>query len=858
MQSTLSLTLDLTTKKGFFTDITDYAAINVDVAGLGAMGSVQVYFQGTLVDTLPINLGGVPSTWVSTQFDLELDVNGEVANGSYSAVYTVSFDFSCGVTTTAPTEIIMVSGPTFGTNYQGFSPGASITISNILPGGSIIDTSENQSGDLVVNITGTIATGGPSTEQVTVTNLPNNFSWVYAGCNMVESKASLVADCDYGDFGTFTVSNETNLEGVTLEGLTVDINYPSWTNEATITETALPFTQNNLATGTYSVELTQQIEKVQNDGLIINYEATCIQEFKVTCSGSLCGLNECIENLRKAHEAELLKNKVSKYQVYVDNILVYYMEAQNYKACGEMDKYRAEVAKIEAQLDASGCDCGCCDENVYKWVQNTSANAINIIASITQLQEDVNAIDNSITIIQGDVSAVQVDVTNLQVDVTNLQNNAVQTANNGLTKAGTNVALGGTLTQNTSIITNDQSGYKFIISDASSNSWPIPFIINDNGANNSGIFMNYAHSGLGAATTGVYYNNIAGNDYSYNIYVTPCENGGVDPEEETPQFKVYGDSVSQKGKVQITRYGQGNLINNTPAYFLGVLSDGSCVEIAPANVGPSATASNGLNKVANDIKLGGTLTANTQIGLSSNQFDFYSNTGTLQFSKNQINAPASTRAVQIKSVKNGAAFSTGQGPAIDFSVGPSNSNTVIGSISSTWNNVGTDSIMGFDVYDTNFATTKFKIYGNNGVLEAPGYGLGNLVNNSPQYLLGVLTNGEFVEVDPASVGAPLVYAAKINGSFSAGVSLTEISNSTGATFTIAAYAAGYYEITCSNPSLFNSTKAVAFLTLNSGTIGFSGIDIAPATAALVIETFNLNGSPYDIISHAMIKIEIYP
>jgi hypothetical protein len=546
-------------------------------------------------------------------FDLELDVNGEVANGSYSAVYTVNFDFQCGVTTTAPTEIIMVSGPTFGTNYQGFSPGASITISNILPGGSIIDTSENQSGDLVVNITGTIATGGPSTEQVSVTNLPNNFSWVYAGCNMVESKASLVADCDYGDFGTFTVSNETNLEGVTLESLTVDINYPSWTNEATITQTALPFTQNNLATGTYSVELTQQIEKVQNDGLIINYEATCIQEFKVTCSGSLCGLNECIENLRKAHEAELLKNKVSKYQVYVDNILVYYMEAQNYKACGEMDKYRAEIAKIEAQLDASGCDCGCCDEDQYKWVQNTSANAINIIASIEQLQDDVDVIENDITVIEGDVSALQVDVTNLQgdvitlqVDVTNLQTNAVLTANNGLTKTANNVALGGTLTQDTSIIAT--SAYQFIVSASENNGWPIPFYINDGGSGNSGVFMMYTKTGYGGlATTGAYYNNIAGNDYSYNIYVTPCESGGVDPEEETPQFKVYGDSATQKGKIQITRYGQGN-ITGTPTKMLAVDSSGVVIE---------ETISNGLTLSGTTLKLGGALTNATTITVNN-------------------------------------------------------------------------------------------------------------------------------------------------------------------------------------------------------------------------------------------------
>lgn len=599
MQSTLSLTLDLTTKKGFFTDITDYAAINVDVANLGATGSVQVYFQGTLVDTLPINLGGVPSTWVSTLFDLELDVNGEVANGSYSAVYSVGYNFttSCQISATNTIKVL-----TYGDNVLGFPAGAGITISGAPSVTStIVSATDSVTDSLDIVIASSSLTPGlPINKTITVAGFETgNFSWVYAGCNMVESKVSLVADCDYGDFGTFTVSNETNLEGVTLESLTVDINYPSWTNEATITETALPFTQNNLATGTYSVELTQQIEKVQNDGLIINYEATCIQEFKVTCSGSLCGLNECIENLRKAHEAELLKNKVSKYQVYVDNILVYYMEAQNYKACGEMDKYRAEIAKIEAQLDASGCDCGCCDEDQYKWVQNTSANAINIIASIEQLQDDVDVIENDITVIEGDVSA-------LQVDVTNLQTNAVLTADNGLTKTANNVALGGTLTQDTSIIAT--SAYQFIVSASENNGWPIPFYINDGGSGNSGVFMMYTKTGYGGlATTGAYYNNIAGNDYSYNIYVTPCESGGVDPEEETPQFKVYGDSATQKGKIQITRYGQGN-ITGTPTKMLAVDSSGVVIE---------ETISNGLTLSGTTLKLGGALTNATTITVNN-------------------------------------------------------------------------------------------------------------------------------------------------------------------------------------------------------------------------------------------------
>jgi hypothetical protein len=475
MQSTLSLTLDLTQKKGFFTDTTDYNAIGVDVNTLGATGSVAVYFQGDLLPASPLAINLASGGTDTPLFDLELDVNGEVANGNYTAVYTVDFAFSATAALNAPDQVVLAS---LGANYQGFTVGAEITVSVDLPGGATITDAEDIAGNLYVTIDETVGSTLGAVRSVSVTQQFSGFSWVYAGCDLVEAKSALVADCDYGDFGTFTVSNETNTTGITINSLTAEINYPSWTNEPVITVTSLPYTNNELATGTYSVTLTQEIEKVQNDGLIIVYTASSIQEFKVSCIGSLCGLNDCLENLRAAHEAELLRNKISKYQVYVDNILIYYTEAQSYKSCGQMDEYRATVAKIEAQLDASGCDCGCCDENQYIWVQNTSPAASSIMQDIIDLQNDVATLQGDVTILQGDVTNLQGDVTTLQGDVTTLQgdvttiqgdittiqgdittiqNDAVFTADNGLTKTLNNVQLGGPLIQDTDITTGAYS-----------------------------------------------------------------------------------------------------------------------------------------------------------------------------------------------------------------------------------------------------------------------------------------------------------------------------------------------------------------------------------------------------------------
>jgi hypothetical protein len=90
----------------------------------------------------------------------------------------------------------------------------------------------------------------------------------------------------------------------------------------------------------------------------------------------------CIENLRAAHQAELLLNRISKYQVYVDNVLMYYIQALNYRACGEITKYRDTLKLLEAQLDASGCDCACCDDQSYYWVSNNSG--VSVIEGLIQ------------------------------------------------------------------------------------------------------------------------------------------------------------------------------------------------------------------------------------------------------------------------------------------------------------------------------------------------------------------------------------------------------------------------------------------------------------------------------------------
>jgi hypothetical protein len=383
MQSTLSLTLDLTQKKGFFTDTTDYSAISVDVNALGATGSVAIYFQGDSIGSpLTIDLAGGDTT--TSLFDLELDLNGNVANGSYSAVYTVDFAFSSTAALATPNQIVLAS---IGENYQGFTAGAEIEVSVDLPGGASIISAEDISGNLYVTIDESVSATFPSLRTVNVTQSFSGFSWVYSGCTQTTADVEFTYDCEFGNSGSWAVSNTTVLgsnEFIVSQSCT--INYPSWTNvnpifNPQVVTTSLPYPtilgeDTPLATGTYSVLLSQQIQQNQASGLIITYSNSITREFTVTCAGTLCGLVPCIENLRAAHAAELVRNRISKYQVFVDNVLLYYTEAMNYRACGELDSYKSTIALLQAQLDASGCDCACCDDETYYWVSNNSANSI--------------------------------------------------------------------------------------------------------------------------------------------------------------------------------------------------------------------------------------------------------------------------------------------------------------------------------------------------------------------------------------------------------------------------------------------------------------------------------------------------
>lgn len=394
MTNNVTLTLDLTAKTGRVTDSTNYAALGLDVSVNQAKALASILFQGEVIvakTTVGDPLIDLQSGATYFEFDLELDSDGEVANG----IYEISdYSVACVLTATdiAGDQTFYFAGE--GDLSTSFTEGDTITVpSGVNAGTFTVIEAANFSGILIVTVEEdtTAQTGISLACAVVFAGTLANTTFTYSGCTQIAAAASLVADCEYGDNGTFSVSNTTDITTQTITSLTATINYPSWTEEAPIVVTSLPYVNNRLATGTYSVTLSEVISQTQSDGLILSYTAVFTGEFKVSCAGSLCGMLPCIENLRAAHAEQLRLNKISPYQVYVDNLLMYLTQADGYKACGNYDDYRTALANAQAQIDASGCDCSCCDDDTLQWVYNTSSAAQT---AIELLQAQVEALEN--------------------------------------------------------------------------------------------------------------------------------------------------------------------------------------------------------------------------------------------------------------------------------------------------------------------------------------------------------------------------------------------------------------------------------------------------------------------------------
>ena len=535
MISTVTLTFDLTytnpltgalEPRGVVTDSTNYSGtggLGIDLLISQAKGLGVITFNGDVIVDLtnpavpaetminlqdwsldPLNAGITPFF----AFSLTLDSNGNVANGVYTLNYSLRLtnQFEMEIDAATATSLQLT-----GYEYLADFLEAGNDISNGAETVQVVSTSFT---DPTLTINTTNITNPASWEflEFDITNVQLNAVYTYSGCVQSAAAVTFSYDCEVGTNGTWAVANSTALNGQTITSLSATINYPAWTsltptfNSQIVTNT-LPYSNNVLATGTFSVSLSQTIQRLQADGLILQYISSGVHEFVVSCAGSLCNLIPCIESLRNAHATELQRNRISKYQVFVDNVLMYYAEAQNYRSCGDIENYRKTLALIETQLDASGCECGCCDPDTYQWVNNNAASTIDSLINAIQFrlfnldpigpgsptaQNDITQgvqvgalwqnVDTQVTYIcltngQGTATweeyyapgqlptAAEIPATPgtvltsgfVQGQLTLIDTLAVFDATNGLTKIGNDAVLGGTLTSDVEIDANNNT-----------------------------------------------------------------------------------------------------------------------------------------------------------------------------------------------------------------------------------------------------------------------------------------------------------------------------------------------------------------------------------------------------------------
>jgi hypothetical protein len=590
-------------------------------------------------------------------FPLELDLNGNVANGVYTFEYSLRLNTSAtpfDIITIPTVNTIVVDGATPWL-VDFLEPGDQITLFTGAPAQTGVVVAEIEFIDPNINITTStnILSSLYGQIQFDITNLQFSGVFTYSGCTQTTADVSFTYDCEVGDSGSWAVANTTTLaSNEVISTLNCTVSYPSWTAltptfNPQVVLTSLPYpsapnTPTPLATGTYTVSLTQQILQTQTDGLILQYSTSTIQEFVVSCSGSLCGLTPCIESLRVAHANELHRNRISKYQVFVDNVLLYYAEAQNYRACGDTANYRATLELIKQNLDSSGCECACCDDNVYYFVSNNSG--VSVIDSLVQsfqfrlydgipgdtedvtqgvqigaLWQDFNTgiiyrcTDNTEgaalweeffgpgVVAAADVTAVPsanfLTANNVQGQLDEVEALAVFDGINGLTKIGNDVVLGGTIIAATTININNEI-FEFVSDNA-----PLTLIAGD-GTCLTAARAQTATTGVGQnlilETTSTSGNGANGLGSSIFFTASPASSAFSFPLSTIQSFwanaatrdskltistvdngvENIGVTLNENSLVTLNAYGSGTFAGLVPAaYDLSVDASGQIIEV---------------------------------------------------------------------------------------------------------------------------------------------------------------------------------------------------------------------------------------------------------------------------------------
>jgi hypothetical protein len=796
MISTVTLSFDLTASPpvGIVTDLTNYSGpggLGIDLELAEAKGLGVITFNGdvivnknTILDPMIDlqNLGGDPQVYT---FPLELDLNGVPANGVYTFEYSLRLDTALTPFTissvTLPNTLVVDATDSWLANF--LEAGNSV----ILLGGApatidLVASAVFNDPDITITTSTPIASDLYTQLTFDETNVQFSGVFTYSGCTQTTADVSFTYDCEVGDSGSWAVANTTKLaSNEVVSTLNCVVSYPSWTAltptfNPQVVLTSLPYpsapnTPTPLATGTYTVSLTQQIQQNQTDGLILLYTTSTAQEFVVSCSGSLCGLTPCIESLRVAHANELHRNRISKYQVFVDNVLLYYAEAQNYRACGDTANYRATLELIKQNLDSSGCECACCDENLFYFVSNNSGVSV-IDSLIESFQFRLFTLDPA-----GPGSPI--------ID--------------GVAPSSAQGVEVGALWENTTtgviyICTNNTPG---------SASW-IQF-------------------------------------FDYQETFTAAQISAV------PSILLNTNTV------------QGQLNQANALFEIADLNTTAIQsDIADLQAGlADLDGINGLTRVGDDFRLGGTLDATTVINADNNIFEIISDNEPLSVRAGDGTCLLAARAqtantgvgqnLILETTSTSGNGANGLGSSIFFTAAPASSPGPfpLSTIQSFWDDAATrDSRLTISTVDNGVENIGFTLNPNRSVT-LNGYG-GGTNTGVARYNLAVDSSGSIIEVGTR------FYTGRTR--FSGGlIQITEFGNTIGSSVSISNTGVGVYTITAAGP-VFISDTAV-FVQLQTAGFATSNVD---TSTTITVRTYDTAGVLDDavIAAGSFIKIEI--
>lgn len=373
--------------------------------GLNPANTVAMYLLGTTYFDLEINQqhnttgdplidlksGAVVSAW----FPLPEDTDGNIVPGSWTSdPFSVYIEVTnLQFTSVTPPNTIVSDGN--GWLYDFLSPSDTITLEGGTPQ-DVVVASVTDGDPNVTIITSTVIAAetydgiGFALEHTAGGAIAST----YSSCNKITLALDNSYNCDYAVNGSLTSGDVADYLDQTLVSSTLRIKWPSWTQQdadppadEVVTQAGrITKTVYRLATGRYTIFISNTMSYTQNDGLVVTYTVTNENgtNADVICASSFCCLIACFVKLKVAHIQELLANTVSKYQAAYDSALGSYLEAQEYRKCTETEKYLAAVAAFKATLDNSGacgdCGGGCDDENM--WVYNTAPDTVTQIDAI--------------------------------------------------------------------------------------------------------------------------------------------------------------------------------------------------------------------------------------------------------------------------------------------------------------------------------------------------------------------------------------------------------------------------------------------------------------------------------------------